>query len=539
MPNLLELRRTILLAALLTWPVLTQGARAAAETPGPDREPISYSVRFPSPAEHMAEVEATMPTGGRPSIELLMAAWTPGFYHRQDYAERIRGLEARRPDGLPLDVEAVADNRWRIRTEGASRVVVSYRVVCEEQTVSTNWVGDDHAVLNGAATFLTLAEDSKRPAEVVLEPAPGWPQTATALPAVDGRPHHYRAAGFDELVDSPILLGRLSVRELDGAGTPHRLVEVGDLDGWDAGPLAASLATMIGETRRFWGELPFDRYLFLVVHREGGGGLEHRDSTLVTAAPSRLQTDDGQERLLGLLTHEYMHAFIGKRLRPVELGPFDYENEVRTENLWVAEGLTSYFAELMLVRSGLISTDEYLASTSRRIARLQGSEGRLHQTLGQASLAVWETALSGLPEQQATTVSYYVKGPLVGLLLDVEIQRATAGRRSLDDAIRAAYQRYGGETGFTSEQLRELFDETAGTGLDDWLERAIRTTAELDYRPALEWYGLAFEEGGAEEGEDVEDVGPWRLTVSADSSPRQDARRIRWLTGTLPPPVRP
>jgi len=264
-----------------------------------------------------------------------MPVWAPGFYRVEDYANQVEGLEARTPDGMKIDVEQTRKNRWRIAKGGNAKVVVSYGLKCEGRSVTTNWVDERLAVLNGAPTFVTLVEPTRRPHEVKLELAPKWKQSMTALePCSDRLPNHYRAEDYDTLVDSPIVAGNPSVQEFQFAGSRHFLVDIGETGQWDGQRAADGLEKIVRETRRFWGFLPFQRYYFLNVFRTGGGGLEHRNSTLLTASPARLAASGPDFRWYSFVSHEYFHAFNVKRLRPVELGPFDYENPPRTSSLW-------------------------------------------------------------------------------------------------------------------------------------------------------------------------------------------------------------
>jgi predicted metalloprotease with PDZ domain len=232
------------------------------------REPIVYTLRVHDAESHLLDVEATVPTEGRPSVELRMARWSPGFYRVEDYAAKIQELRAR-DDGAPLEVERVRGNRWRVATNGASSVVVAYRLLCDQRSVTTNWVSSELGVLNGAATFLTLVETGPRPHEVRLERPATWKRAMTALGAAPGgRADHYRARDYEVLVDSPILAGDLDVHEFEVAGSRHVLVDAGPRGAWDGRRAAADLERFVRAVRAFWGFLPFERYLFLNVFRQ-------------------------------------------------------------------------------------------------------------------------------------------------------------------------------------------------------------------------------------------------------------------------------
>jgi predicted metalloprotease with PDZ domain len=516
-------RLSLGILALVLFLGLAASAPQARITQAP--EPIVYAVKFPDLEKHLAEVEATIPTGGRAAVELMMPVWSPGFYRIENYHNQIQELSVRTPDGKALPFEQPKKNRWQIQTGGAPAVVVTYRLLCNRRSVTTNWVGDDYAVLNGAATFLTLVEPGRRPHDVKLELPAKWKRSMTGLePAPGGRPNHYRAADFDTLVDSPIAAGDLAVTEFEVEGSKHVLVNIGAAGEWDSQKAADAVEKIIRENRRMWGFLPFQRYVFLIAFRQGGGGLEHANSTLVTTSPASMQTPARFLSWLAFISHEYFHALNVKRLRPVELGPFDYEKEARTPSLWVSEGLTSYYGDLIVSRAGLGTPQDYLARLSNYIDQLQKSPGRLLQSLEQASNEVWTNSFSGV-RADSKTVSYYIKGPVVGFLLDARIRRVTEGAKSLDDVMRLAYQRYSGERGFTPEQFRQTAEDVAGVDLKEWFTKAIASAGELDYAEALDWFGLRF---AKTEGEQAEKK-TWKLEIREDATEAQKARLKAWL----------
>ena len=479
---------------------------------------IVYTVRIPEPSMQYADIEARVPTDRRASIELMMPIWSPGYYRIEDYAANVEDLRARTTDGVSLAVDKTAKNRWRIETRGAPTVVLSYRVRCAQRSVTTNWIGPDYAVLNGAPTFITLVERTRRPHEIQIELPSGWTHAMTALPEVSSKRNRYRAADYEELVDSPMLAGKLAAHAFDVAGKQHFVVAAGDYASWDGARAARDLAAIVAEAERFWGVLPYDRYLFLLMFRQGGGGLEHRSSNLTTVQ-TNVSKDTGQWSGIGILSHEYFHLFNVKRLRPIELSTFDFEKPPTTGSLWISEGLTSYYGNLLMARSGLQTPDQYLASLSSLIGALQKSPGRLLQSVEQSSREVWGNSNSGV-NPNANTVSYYNKGAILGLLLDAKIRRATGGRRSLDDVMRQAYKRYSDDRGFTPLEFQRVAEDVARTSLADWFRRYVSSTDELDYSEFLDWYGLQFiSSAGAE----------WALERRPDATPAQRAHLQQWV----------
>ncbi len=461
-------------------------------------EPIRYLVRFPAPQTHYLEVEATVPAGGRASVDLMMPVWTPGSYLVREYARHVEGVAARDARGLPLAVEKIDKNRWRVAAGGASAVTIQYRVYAREMSVRTNWVDDRFALVNGAPSFMTLVEPGPRPHDVRLVLPPAWGQTRTALPvAPGGQPHHYLAPDFDTLVDSPIVAGNPAVYEFEVDGRRHSLVNIGEAGVWDGARAAADLDRVVRQTQRFWRQLPYDQYLFLNLITEAGGGLEHKDSSVIMTTRWSTRTRPAYLGWLSLAAHELFHAWNGKRLRPVELGPFDYENENHTTGLWMAEGFTEYYADLLLRRAGLSSESEFLQALSANIDSVQTTPGRLVQPVGMASFDAWIKYYRPDENSANTSISYYSKGAVLAFLLDAKIRRATGGARTLDEVMRAAYDRYSGRRGYSPEEFRALVEEVAGPSenLRSWFAGGVESAAELDYGEALDWFGLRFRDG--------------------------------------------
>jgi len=489
-------KTTLLILALALSGAGLYGA-PMSETP----EPISYTLRLPAPQTHYVEVEARVPTGGRSTVELTMAVWTPGSYLVREYSRTVEGVSAATGKGETLPIVKTEKNHWRIETRKAPQVVVRYRVYAREMSVRTDFVDSGFALINGAATFLTLAGDGRRPHEVTLELPPDWKVSASPLPDLGeaGRPR-YRTEDFDTLVDSPIYAGNARTYPFEVMGKPHLLVNEGEGGVWDGPRSAADAEKIVREQTAFWGAAPYPRYVIFNLLTESGGGLEHKNACTLMSSRWRSRTREGYLDWLGLVSHELFHAWNGKRLRPVELGPFDYEREVYTRGLWMVEGITSYYGDLMVRRAGFSTRKEYLKGLSKTIEGVQTTPGRLVQSLDEASFDAWIKLYRRDENSANSGVSYYTKGEIVAFLLDAKIRRATGGRRSLDDAMRLAFQRFSGERGYRPEEMRKVFEEVAGTGLGPWLDRAVETVEELDYAEALDWYGLRFAPEKKEEG---------------------------------------
>jgi predicted metalloprotease with PDZ domain len=497
-------RGLLLLACLLVMSAFERTDVTAEQRSTTALEPIRYVLRFPDPHTHHVDVEATVPAGRSPAVDLFMAVWTPGSYLVREYSRHVVGLKASGPDGAPLEVSKTRKNRWRVTTGGATAITIRYRVYGREMTVRNNWIEAGFAMLNGAPTFITLVESAVRPHDVRLELPPAWRTSVTGLPpAPGGAPHHYLAPDFDTLVDSPIVTGNPAVYPFEVSGRPLALVNVDEQGVWDGPRSARDTEAIVLATERLWGSLPFDRYYFLNVMTGAGGGLEHKTSTLLMT--SRWRTRNRTEYLgwLGLVSHEFFHTWNGKRLRPAELGPFDYEQEVYTPNLWVYEGFTDYYGDLIVRRAGLSSDEEYLRELSNLIRGLQTTPGRLEQSAAGSSFDTWIRQYRPDENSPNVAISYYTKGGVIAFLLDAKVRAATGGSKSLDDVMRLAYARYSGARGYATEDFRRTASEVAGADLTAWFDRVADSTAEVEYGDALSWFGLRFKPG------DSRDSRPW------------------------------
>jgi len=461
-----------------------------AQTP----QPISYTVSFPAPHSHYVEVEAAIPTVRSGYLELMMPIWTPGSYLVREYARHVESLEAVESMGAPLQVEKTRKNRWRVAVGKSDGIRLRYRVYAHEMSARTNWVDDEFALLNGAATFITIAEPrTRRPHQVRVVLPPGWKRSFSGM-AGGGSENTYLAADYDTLVDSPLAAGNPAVYEFRVGGTLHYLVSFREPGGFDGARAARDLAKVAGASAKFWGGTPFERYYFLNIAGGDGGALEHRNSTVIMDSREPDYTRAEYVDWLSTAAHEYFHAWNVKRLRPVELGPFDYESEAYTRALWFIEGVTDYYAQLLLARAGVVTQDEYLELLSGTIRSLQTTPGRLVQSAEMASFDAWIKYYRPDENSPNSSVSYYAKGAVIGFLLDAKLRRLSGGATSLDTVMARLYERFSGEKGFTNAELRGEIERAAGSvhvrELRSFLTVALETTDELNYADALDWFGL-------------------------------------------------
>ncbi|MGK2857936.1 MAG: M61 family metallopeptidase, partial [Thermoanaerobaculia bacterium] len=489
--------------------------------------PIRYELSFPQPHTHYIEVDATIPTRGASGLPLSMAVWTPGSYLVREYAKGVEGVIATSAGGEALRVEKTRKNRWSVETRGAATIRLRYRVYARTMATQGNWVSAEFAILNGAPTFMVPAGMADARFEVRVVPHATWSRVISPLESVQVSVGlAFTAASYDELVDSPLYCGNGAVYEFDAGGAKHLLVNEGEGGLWDGARAAKDVEAIVAETQKMWGCVPYSRYVFFNMIVDGRGGLEHRNSSLLMTGRFKMRKRKEYVDWLSLVSHEFFHTWNVKRLRPAVLGPFDYENEVYTGDLWIAEGCTNFYEDVLLVRAGLITREEFLDRLGETVETLQTTPGRLVQSASTASFNAWISLYRRDENSPNVAISYYVKGTVIAFLLDATIRAATDGAKSLDDVMLAAWQRFSGDRGFESHEFRALASEIAGRDLSAFFEHAVDSTGELDYGGALDWYGLRFKSKNGDAKKDGDPKG-WLGVVTSDKGGRLVVDEVR------------
>lgn len=454
---------------------------------------VRYQVSFPEVQAHYVHVAMRLPNTAEEPLVLFLPVWTPGSYLVREYARHIDGLEAQDSDGNALQIRKSTKNTWTIDQPPVGEIRLKYRVYCNELSVRTNFVDSEFGVLNGAATYLTTEALLAEPHLVEFALPPQWQQAVSAMkrPPVGSPPHSFLATNYDELVDSPTVLGNPTLHPFEVAGVNHFLVNLGGDGLWDGDRAAADAAKIVAEHQAMWASVPYDRYYFLNVIAESGGGLEHDHCSLLMTGRWSFRSPSSYQRWLGLVSHEFFHTWNVRRLRPAGLQRYDYVDENYFDELWVAEGITSYYDSLAVARAELTTANDYLGELSRQITTLQTTPGRLRQSLAESSHDAWIKFYRPDENSSNTSISYYNKGAIVAFLLDIEIRRRTENAHSLDDVMRTLFRDYS-STGYTNQDVQTVSSQIVGEDLGEWFASHIESTDELDYQPALDWLGLEF-----------------------------------------------
>ena len=496
------------------------------------QERMSYSVSMQDAGSHIFHIVFRWEGIKGPVADLRMPAWMPGYYQLLHYAEKVEHFRATDNTGRELSWEKTRTNTWRVATGKSPFLVLSYDVNVSTPlpgvpNVAQSWLDSSHAFLAPAGIFLYPEGRIHSPVTVTLRPRSGWSRVATGLDTVAGKRFVYAAPDFDMLYDCPILAGNLEeLPSFRVKGVPHYFIGY-QLGTFDRQQFMQDLQKVVEAGIAVIGEIPYRHYTFLAIG-PGRGGIEHLNSTTVGFSGESLNTTATRQRMLGFLSHEYFHHYNVKRIRPIALGPFDYEAENRTNMLWVSEGLTVYYEYLMVLRAGLMTGDDLLHDLQSNIAAYENKPGHLYQSATQSSYETWSDGPFVKPEVADRTISYYDKGPALGMLLDFAIRHATGNRRSLDDVMRALYRQYYQEKkiGFTDEEFRQVCERIAGAPLPDIFDYA-STVKDVDYGKYLAYAGLAIDTSLRESGNKTERS--WRITRLAEPDVLQAAIRKDWL----------
>lgn len=457
---------------------------------------ITILVRLDDLSQNALSIEYTLHGVDSQILTIAIPTWTPGWYQTMPYSQNISDLQAKNERGERLNVQPINHYSWRIDAGGSQTVSLRYRVSAGEEGLGFFGVamGAYHAFINGAAAFVYEMDSKKVPHEVRFQLPTGW-QVATAMDfatqshqrAFGDKEDTFVAPNYDELIDSPIQMGRFEVRDFRVRGVPMRVVFASE-----SGNILCNMDRVVADFQRIasvgidlFGGAPFKRYLFIIhLSKRGfGGGLEHLSSTVLNV-PDRRDLN-----INGLSAHEYFHAWNVKRIRPKVLGPFDYTQPVRTKTLWWCEGVTDYYASLLLVRAGLIGDRAFWQDMEREIQTLENNPARERVSAEDASWNVWEGNGMGYGG-----LSYYNKGKVMGLLLDVYIRGVTGNRKSLDDVMRFLMERYAYPLpGFEEDGILQAINRVIARDVSDLYRRMVGSTEPLPYDEILPYAGFRLE----------------------------------------------
>ncbi|MFD0794499.1 M61 family metallopeptidase [Mucilaginibacter litoreus] len=463
---------------------------------------ISYTVSFPEAQAHYVDVEMNISGLNQPSLEVKMPVWAPGSYLVREFAKNVESLSAS-IKGKDVAAPKINKNTWKINTAGVSAVTIKYKVYAFELSVRTSFIDVSHAFLSTTGIFMYPKGMVSNPSTVIIKPYKDWNKVSTSLEMVNGDTFTRTAPNYDILYDSPLEIGTQDIFDFNVGSTHYEVAMYGG-GNYDKERLKVDMAKVIEAEVAVYGENPNKHYTFIVHNKlRNGGGLEHLSSTVLGASRDQYGSERGYRGFLGLVAHEHFHLWNVKRLRPIALGPFDYDNENYTTNLWIAEGFTAYYQNLILRHAGISDVKSYLGDMAGDINTVENQPGSKVQPLAESSFDAWIKGYRPNENSYNTGISYYDKGAVVGMLLDLEIINNSNGKYSLDDVMKYMYDTYykGKKRGYTDAEFKAGFEKFAGKNLDDFYAKYINGLADIDYNKYLGYAGYQITDELAETNE--------------------------------------
>lgn len=449
------------------------------------KDAVAFELSLADAATHIVHVRMKCMNNGKDSIVFKMPQWTPGYYQVMNYANHVINFEAR-SGGDPAAFKKANSNTWVVSTRFKKDILVSYDVVADSPFVATSFMDTTHAYLTPAATFLYIDNAITTPVSVTVRPYQNWNTVATGLDAVSSLV--FTAPDFDVLFDCPILAGNLEeLPAFKVNGIQHRFIGY-KIGNFDKVAFMEDLKRIVEASVSIMHDIPYKQYTFLGIG-PGNGGIEHLTSSANSFDGNTLNTAAGRKRMLTFLAHEYFHNYNVKRVRPIELGPFDYDNGSKTNQLWISEGWTVYYEYLVAKKAAIIDDSDLYSSLRKDILAYEKHAGKTKQSLAQSSAETWSDGPFG--NDPDLTISYYNKGPIVALMLDFAVRHHTNNQRSLDDILRKLYNDFykRGNRGFTEAAFKATAESVAGTNLDE-IFSYVYSTAPLAYNKYFDYAGL-------------------------------------------------
>jgi len=454
---------------------------------------VRHTVSFPKDREQIILVRSEFPVS-LPMTELFMPNWTPGAYRIKDYAANVNRISAAFGDGTELSLQKISKDHWQVNTPQAGTLVVEYEVYTPTVKPTTSWASRSFSLINGASVFLYSPQTKYMPQrlKIISDATRGELFSAMrAAPDGDG----YRVNNYDELVDNPVAVARAPSYRFTHNAQDYVLLNVGENEFWDGQLAAEDVEKIVAETQSFWGTNPLNRpYWFLNFIVEAKGGLEHDHSTVIMTGRRQMRNRDDYIEWLGVVAHEFFHVWNVRNMRPVELAQYDYQHEQYTSQLWLAEGLTSYYDNLLLSRAGLITPSEYMELLADDIYRLETTPGRLLQPVSEASLDAWIRHYQPNSNLLNSSISYYTKGAVIGFVIDTYLRKTSKGRHDLDEVMRKMYDLYSSQP-YDDQAFENLLVDVGGVEAGLLLRSLLTTTTDPDIDGALDWYGLELDRG--------------------------------------------
>lgn len=452
---------------------------------------IKYGLTLNEPPAHVFQVEIQFPQTEDDYLDIVLPVWRPGRYMIFDFASGVIEFKALVSNSdTQLKWKKVNKTTWRVETYSQKCVTVTYKLYANEFNLRTRGLDENHAFINGTAVFMYSEKFRKNPISLNVTPHKGWHVT-TCLENVIGYKNKFLAKDYDYLSDCPLEIGIQKDIEFYVNNKKHTISIFGDVKVNEV-VLVKDFIKIVEKNFEFWGFIPYDKFVFIVhCTPESSGGTEHINSTVVGVHPQAFEKESNYKDFLGLISHEFFHTWNVKQLRPKGLTPYDYTHENYTEELWIAEGGTSYYDGLILVRTGQVTLNEFLDDIARSVETDRSKSGNSYQSLAESSFDAWVKFWKFTSQRNDYESNYYLKGANVSLLLDLEIRQRTRNLNSLDDVFRKMLQKYPLGKGYVNEDFMRICDEVTGTDFRLFFEDHVYGTKPLKWEEFISYAGLS------------------------------------------------
>jgi predicted metalloprotease with PDZ domain len=456
---------------------------------------LTYHLSMPQPNSHYFAVKIDVQENTAAVQEFKLPVWTPGSYLVREFSKNLNQVRAIDAQGKELTVKKKAKNAWEVQCNGTASYTVFYEVYAFELSVRTPFLDNTHGFVAGAGVFMYTEETRNQLGVLKIYPHASFKKVSTALAPADFKSEpgcqSFVFKDYDQLVDSPIEIGNQQEFSFMAAGVRHRVAMYGEAN-YNIAELQRDMAKVVEAATAVFGSNPNQDYLFIVHNvTDGQGGLEHLNSCVLSVSRWSY-TGSNYLGFINLVAHEYFHLWNVKRIRPIELGPFNYDQECYTSLLWVMEGITSYYDELLLLRAGFYTKADFLNKLQSQINYVEGSPGSRVQPVAHASFDAWIKAYRPNENSSNTTMTYYSRGAVIGAVLDAYLIQRSKGKQSLDGFMQLLYQKYALDLkrGFSETEFEQELANYCGEDLHAFFTQYVNGTAIIPYQKYFEPMGL-------------------------------------------------
>jgi predicted metalloprotease with PDZ domain len=453
---------------------------------------IEYSLAMPKPATHLFEVEIKFEglRASDSSLELIMPVWRSGRYLVFDFSSGVQQFEAFDVNGNKLAWCKTDKSTWKAETKSLPAIIIKYKVFANEFNQRTRGLNTEHAFVNSTSVFMYAPKYRSTPVTLKIIPYKNWHVT-TGLKNLNDDPFVFRAPNYDYFIDCPLEIGFQTDFEFEVDSRKHIFSIFGEVD-YDKDKIVNDITKIIKKNYEFWGKVPYEKYVFIVhCTPKSGGGTEHINSTVLGIRRAEFETEAGYSSFLRLVSHEFFHTWNVKQLKPKGLTPFDYTKENYTSELWIAEGGTSYYDGLNVLRTGQYSFEEFYKEITLAVEDDKKRPGNRIQSISESSFDAWVKFWKPTQNKYNSETDYYTKGSYVCMILDLEIRNSSANKHSLDDVFRKMYNDFPLDVkGYTNDDFMAYSEQAAGINLTQFFNDYVYETAPIDWNKYLSYAGL-------------------------------------------------